>query len=64
MALFLFPLVIGLMAGGLVVLASFSLETSMLGTALGIIVLFTLINIFLYGPLVTKGPGWSEQIEG
>jgi ABC-2 type transport system permease protein len=60
----LFPLVIGLMAGGLVVFASFSLGISMLGTALGIIVLFTLINIFLYRLLVTKGSGWLEQIEG
>ncbi|MED1781772.1 hypothetical protein P4V43_08035 [Brevibacillus fortis] len=60
----LFPLVIGLMAGGLVVLGSFLLGTSMLGTALGIFVLFTLINIFLYRLLVTKGPGWFEQIEG
>ncbi|WP_429841428.1 putative ABC transporter permease subunit [Brevibacillus sp. FIR094] len=60
----LFPLVIGLMAGGLVVLASSSLGTSMLETALGIFVLFTLINIFLYRLLVTKGPGWLEQIEG
>ncbi|MFS0553612.1 putative ABC transporter permease subunit [Brevibacillus sp. 179-C9.3 HS] len=60
----LFPLVIGLMAGGLVVLTSFSLGISMLGTALGIFVLFTLINIFLYRLLVTKGPIWLEQIEG
>ncbi|WP_193375270.1 hypothetical protein [Brevibacillus sp. BC25] len=52
------------MAGGLVVLASLSLGTSMLGTALGIFVLFTLINIFLYRLLVTKGPGWLEQMEG
>ncbi|MFC8684096.1 hypothetical protein [Brevibacillus porteri] len=60
----LFPMVIGLMAGGLVIITSFSLGTSMLGTTLGIIVLFTLINIFLYRLLVSKGPGWLEQIEG
>ncbi|GED58558.1 hypothetical protein ABER61_02270 [Brevibacillus formosus] len=64
MALFLFLLVIGLMAGGLVVLASFSLGTFLLGIALGIIVLFTLINIFIYRLLATRGPGWLEQIEG
>ncbi|MGG3300789.1 hypothetical protein [Brevibacillus formosus] len=52
------------MAGGLVVLASFSLGTFLLGIALGIIVLFTLINIFIYRLLATRGPGWLEQIEG
>lgn len=59
----LIPLVVGAGAGGLVVLASFSLGISMLPTALGIFVLFILVNFLLYRLLVTKGAAMLEHIE-
>ncbi|KZE53949.1 hypothetical protein AV540_06885 [Brevibacillus parabrevis] len=54
---------IGLVAGGLVVVANFLIGASLWVTALGLFVLFVLLDLLIYRLLVAKGPGWLEKIE-
>lgn len=59
----LFPLLLGLIAGGLMVLGVYGLGSSLTVTALGLFALFTIVDVILYRILVTKGPEWMDKIE-
>ncbi|ELK44047.1 ABC transporter permease [Brevibacillus agri] len=59
----LFSLLVGLVAGGLVVVAISFAGTSLFATALGLFALFALLDFGIYRLLVAKGPGWLEKIE-
>jgi ABC-2 type transport system permease protein len=59
----LFPLIFGMLLAGLTVLGAISLNSSMMGMAGGLFLLFAIIDFILYRVLVTKGPVWMEKVE-